>query len=156
MARVAIGPMGDADARDLAGWRYPGVYAFYDTNDDPEDLAELIDPDRRRGRYFSATVPGHGLVGFVEVKPAGAGTVEIGLGLRPELTGRALGLAFVTRLCEWVLEREPGTAITLLVADWNARALTVYERAGFVRTGAVDRDSHGTPTRFITMALPTT
>lgn len=45
------------------------------------------------------------------------------------------------------------TAVTLLVADWNARALTVYERAGFVRTGAVDRDAYGTPVRFVTMAL---
>jgi len=40
----AVAPMTEADARAVAGWRYPGPYAFYDADQDPDDLAELLDP----------------------------------------------------------------------------------------------------------------
>ena len=52
-------PLTAADAHDIAGWRYPGPYAFYDTAADPQDLAELLDvggwaPDSHFGAWDDA------------------------------------------------------------------------------------------------------
>ena len=52
-AVFAIRAMTEADANAVAGWRYPGEYAFYDWTRDPDDLAELLDP-AGWGRRYSA------------------------------------------------------------------------------------------------------
>lgn len=36
-------PMDAEKAWEIAGWRYPGVYAFYDWVNDADDLAELLE-----------------------------------------------------------------------------------------------------------------
>jgi len=157
LAGAEIVPMTQAEAAELSGWSYPGIYAFYDFASDPEGLAELLDPERRAGLYFSVRVPGHGLIGFVETWPVGEdGSVEIGLGLRPECTGRGLGLPFVRRLCGWLIGRvrlRP-MAITLRVATFNVRAITVCERAGFRATGTEQSTTDGATVQFLRMRLP--
>ena len=44
--------MTQAEAEAVASWRYPGEYAFYDAATIPEDLAELLDPQRRGDAYL--------------------------------------------------------------------------------------------------------
>ena len=107
------------------------------------------------GRYFSARLPAHGLVGFVELKPGGADCVAIGLGLRPDCTGRGLGRAFVTRVCAWTAKRCGAATIMLRVAAFNARAIAVYERVGFEAAGFEDVTTNGTIVRFLKMTMPT-
>ena len=87
-----------ADARAVAAWKYPGDYSFYDADADADDLAELLNPAEWGHRYFAADEePRHELAGFVVVKLSGK-VAEIGLGLRPALTGLGLGGAFHRRL----------------------------------------------------------
>jgi [ribosomal protein S18]-alanine N-acetyltransferase len=132
---VEIVAMGQAHAEEVAAWSYPGVYAFYDFAADAGDLAELLDPHARLGRYFSSIVPLHGLVGFVEITAASADSVEIGLGLRPEWVGRGLGHTFVSQVCDWVAQRTAARTLLLRVAAFNQRAITAYERVGFTAAG---------------------
>ena len=146
--------MGQDAAEEVAAWSYPGVYAFYDFAAAPDDRAELLDAGCRVGRYFSASLPEHGLVGFVEIKPAGEDSVEIGLGLRPDCTGRGLGRAFVTRVCAWTAKRRGVATIVLRVAAFNARAIAVYERVGFEPAGFENVAINGTTVRFLTMTMP--
>src|ERR671917_422731 len=77
--------MDEADAREVAGWHYEPPYDFYDSEADPDDLAELLDPERREGAYFSV-LDGEELVGFFQFEGEGD-AVNVGLGLRPDLTG---------------------------------------------------------------------
>src|SRR4051794_29691231 len=94
MAEFVIRPMNAADARAIAAWRYPEPYAFYNSDADPADLAELLDPVQWGRRYFAADDVAGELVGLFVFKLAD-GVAEIGLGLRPDLTGRGLGRGFV-------------------------------------------------------------
>ena len=78
--------MTDEQASAIATWRYEGIYAFYDWDVDPEDLEELLDPSKR-GDRLHAVLDDHGsVVGFFGFTSDGP-TVELGLGLRPDLTG---------------------------------------------------------------------
>ena len=93
-----IRPMAAADAHAVTAWRYPGEYSFYNADADPDDLAELLDPSEWGHRYFAADeLSRHKLAGFLVVKLTGR-VAEIGLGPRPDLTGRGLGESFV-RAC---------------------------------------------------------
>src|SRR5919107_2907655 len=80
-------PMSQRQARSVATWRYDPPYDFYDAVADPEDLAELLDPVQRESRYFAVLGDQGDPVGFFMFKHQGD-TVEIGLGLRTDLTGR--------------------------------------------------------------------
>jgi len=64
--------------------------------------------------------------------------VEIGVGLRPDLTGRGLGLPFVRAGLELARRRCHPQTFSLYVATFNRRAITVYERAGFI-PGAIQQ-----------------
>jgi ribosomal-protein-alanine N-acetyltransferase len=136
-----IRPMMAADARAVAAWRYPGEYSFYDADADPDDLAELLDPAEWGQRYFAADVTAqHELAGFLVVKLTGQ-LAEIGLGLRPDLTGHGLGESFLRTCLRFASAALGAQSYTLVVAAFNRRAITVYERAGFQE---VERFEHFT------------
>jgi ribosomal-protein-alanine N-acetyltransferase len=154
LARAEIAPMTQAEAEEVSRWSYPGIYAFYDFASDPDDLAEFLDEERRTGLYFAVRLAEYGLIGFVQTWPVTEdGSVEIGLGLRPECAGRGLGVRFVAQLCDWLIDRvrlRPMT-ITLRVATFNARAITVYERSGFQATGIEQYTRNGATVQFMRM-----
>jgi [ribosomal protein S18]-alanine N-acetyltransferase len=144
-----IRPMTEADARAIAAWRYPGAYAFYDWQADADDLAELLDP-QRWGRQYFAVDGDDDLVGLFVFKLRN-GVAEVGLGLRPDLTGRGLGGAFLDaglRHAAGVLGAE---SYTLAVAAFNRRAITVYERAGFAETRRYRHRTNGGLYDFVEM-----
>ena len=141
----AIRAMTAEDAEAIAAWQYPGPYAFYDWEQDPDDLAELLDPGEWGRRYFAADAAGE-LAGFFVLKPHDDGT-EIGLGLRPDLTGQGLGARFL----EAGLRFGGAERYTLAVAAFNQRAITVYERAGFAITQRYVHRTNGADHDFLRM-----
>jgi ribosomal-protein-alanine N-acetyltransferase len=127
-ARFTLQPMDEQAARAIALWQYDGPYAFY--NSDPGDLAELLDPTRWPDAYFSVMGIHDELIGFFQFTPRDE-CLEIGLGLRPDATGKGLGLDFVLAGLEFARQRFAPRSFSLDVATFNARAIRVYERAGF-------------------------
>lgn len=119
-----IAPLGPEERAQLDGWRYDPPYEFYNGEEDP-----VQNPER-----FFAVREDEEIVGFYYFDER-SDTVEIGLGLRPDLTGQGLGLEFFLEGVALAHDRFPGRRVTLNVAAFNERAITVYERAGFRRTG---------------------
>jgi [ribosomal protein S18]-alanine N-acetyltransferase len=150
-----IRPMTAADAHAVAAWRYPGEYSFYDADADPDDLAELLDPVEWEQRYFAADeIAQHELAGFLMVKLTGP-VAEIGLGLRPDLTGHGLGESFLRTCLRFASAALGAQSYTLAVAAFNHRAITVYERAGFQEVERFEHFTNGGLHAFIRMARST-
>jgi ribosomal-protein-alanine N-acetyltransferase len=151
---LVIEEMSHADALEIVGWRYPGEYSFYDRDADQRDAGELLDADLRKEMYFSVHGRRGALVGFLQLTKAGAETVDIGLGLRPELTGRGLGKRFVGEALAFTRTRFDARRFTLAVASFNERALRVYERCGFVEGARSIRITAGAEWEFVEMERP--
>ncbi len=145
-----IRPMTQSDAQTVAAWRYPAEYAFYDADADPQDLAELLDPTEWGRRYFVADSDEAELVGFFVFKMSDD-VAEIGLGLRPDLTGAGLGGEFLDAGLTYAAERFGAKRHTLAVAEFNHRAITVYQRAGFKVTDRYDHSTNGGVHAFVRM-----
>jgi [ribosomal protein S18]-alanine N-acetyltransferase len=106
---------------EMRSWRYPPPLNFYDGDVDEPESPE---------RYFAALDDDGALAGFYyfEEKPP---DLDYGLGLRPDLVGRGLGLDFFLLGLEFARERYRPRRVYLHVAEFNERARIVYERAGF-------------------------
>ena len=145
--------LGQKDAEAIAGWHYEELYSFYDWSADPDDLRELLDPALRGEAYWAVRDGAGELVGHFSFKPK-EGAVEIGLGLRPDLTGRGLGADFLTAGLEFARGRFAPERFTLAVATFNERAIKVYERAGFVRDRVYMHPTNGGEWEFVDMSRP--
>ena len=142
--------MDGADADEISGWRYDPPYDFYDGDADPEDLAELRDPEDKENAYFSVRDAEERLAGFSQFE-RNDGAVDVGLGLRTDLTGRGRGLGFVLSGLEFAKGRFGPDRFTLSVAAFNDRAVAVYERAGFRRGEVFMHETNGGEHEFLSM-----
>ncbi|CAN5879961.1 GNAT family protein [soil metagenome] len=143
--------MDDEDAREISRWHYEPPYDFYDAASDPDDLKELLDAERRQGVYFSAFDEEGSLIGCFQFETKDK-TVDVGLGLRPDFTGRGLGIEYVLAGLEFARERFSPERFMLSVATFNERAIQVYERAGFRRGAVYTHHTNGADWPFLAMA----
>ena len=140
-------PMTEADARAILAWRYDGPYAVY--NCPPNEVEDAVRAwlDPANGCYAVRETSGD-LVGYCCFGPdarvpggdyADDSALDVGLGLRPELTGKGLGLSFVQAVVAFAVEHLHRSYLRLTVAAFNQRAIRVYERAGFRTTHTFTR-----------------
>ncbi len=146
-------PMSAQSAQAIARWQYEGVYSFYNAESDPDDLAELLDPHNWSDHYYEVVGEQGDLIGFIYLKRDGP-VVEIGLGLRPDLTGRGLGRQFLLDALDFAAQRDALAGFRLLVATFNERAIRVYTKAGFQAAGIVIQRTNGGEYEFLRMVRP--
>ena len=119
-------------ARPL-GWRYEGPYATYDVRGALGSVSG----------FFAVEDEGGELVGFgctgVEARVSGVeaeeGTVDVGYGMRPDLTGQGRGHEFVGVVLEHVVQRHPDARFRMAILNWNGRSRRVAESHGFRISG---------------------
>jgi len=135
--------MDEADARAIRAWCYEEPYAVYNAPEDSDDFSEELD---RRSPYYAVRDELGELVGFFNFGTSALvwrseepgiysenRTVAIGLGMRPDLTGKGLGLAFVEAGLAFARDKFHPDYFHLFVYTFNERAIKVYERTGFQR-----------------------
>jgi ribosomal-protein-alanine N-acetyltransferase len=154
-AEFRFAPLCQEDAEAIAEWHYPKPYSFYDWTADPDDLRELLDSALRRDAYWAVRDEANELVGYFDFKPKDEQTVEIGLGLRPDLTGRGLGGSFLAAGLEFARTRFAPARFVLSVATFNERAIKVYERAGFAPERIYMHWTNGAEWEFLEMSRST-
>jgi [ribosomal protein S18]-alanine N-acetyltransferase len=140
---VRIEPASQDTHQLLVTWRYPPPYDFYDRDAEP-----VLNPEW----FFEARDERNDLIGFYYFEPKPP-DLDYGLGLRPDLIGRGLGLDFFLAGLAFARERYNPRRVFLHVADFNERARRVYERAGFsVVSSHVRTFRRFGEVRFLTMA----
>ena len=125
------------DIRDFATWRYDPPYDTYDITLPPEEAVDyFLSPD---AGCHALIGDGDVLVGFctfgVDGRVPGGDysepALDIGLGIRPSLTGGGNGRAYVQTVVEYATESFGADRLRVTVAAWNDRARHVWTAAGF-------------------------
>jgi [ribosomal protein S18]-alanine N-acetyltransferase len=150
--RFSFTQLSQEDAEAIAAWRYAEPFSFYDWTADPDDLRELLEPALRGEKYWAAKDDEGALVGYFSFEPKDERTLEVGLGLRPDLTGRGLGSSFLAAGLEFARARFSPERFVLAVATFNERAIKVYERAGFARERIYMHSTNGGEWEFLEMS----
>lgn len=134
-----VRPVTADDVRSFSAWRYEPPYDVYAVTG--HSLDETI------GYFLGSDVNCHvledagNLIGFITFGedarvPGGdysAPALDIGLGIRPDATGRGSGSRFVGAVIEFATEHLDAAVLRVTIAEWNTRALRVWEHAGFGR-----------------------
>lgn len=149
-------------AVEVVNWHYEAPYEAYNIDGDLEEADAMLD-----GYHFVARDQELGLVGFFcyginAQVPGGRARgyyggwriIDIGLGLRPDLTGQGLGQKFVESGLKFAQRRWKLRALRLTVANDNCRAIKIYERLGFTVVDKITAiASHGLQ-EYLIMLLP--
>ena len=135
-----IHPMTEIEAHEIISWRYDPPYSFYDLTE--EHLPELITEDNR---YYAIHDENGTLVGLccfgTEARVQGGDylrkepeVIDIGLGLRPNLTGRGLGKRMLLSILDFAYENFSPDRFRATIAQFNLRSIRTFQALGFSMT----------------------
>lgn len=143
--------MTQEQAEDIAyNWHYPAEYSFYDMQADKEDLEEFLNPNIRGESMFVVTKKDE-IIGFYSFNKVDHLTIDIGLGMGPNRTGRGEGEQFVKAGLEFVKSKYTPDTITLSVATFNQRAIKLYRKIGFREVNTYMQNTNGSSFEFLNM-----
>ena len=142
--------MDDTSARAILRWRYEEPYALYNANpaEMEKDVKVLTDPSNF---YYAITDETGALVAYYcfgrEAQVPGgdyrADALDVGGGIRPDLTGHGLGPVVIHAGLEFGRRKFAARAFRVTVVAFNQRALRVCEKVGFLPAQRFQREHDG-------------
>jgi ribosomal-protein-alanine N-acetyltransferase len=135
---VRVEEWSETYANEVATWHYEAPYDFYDLASDPQDAAEMRDP-AHAAHYRAVLSEGDERLDAFWYFDWHGNVVDVGIGLRPELTGRGLGESLLRAQLDYATSRWSPATFRLFVAAWNGRAIRLYDRLGFLEVGRQTR-----------------
>lgn len=151
--------MDEASARAILEWRYEAPYDLYNMEFDSIDVGVEFLTDSHNRYHTILDECGEpvafccfGIDAQVPGGNYGADALDVGLGLRPDLTGHGHGGEFVNAVLDFARQEFAFGVFRVTVAAFNERALCVWEKAGFRRQQEFGRESDGMG--FVVLARP--
>jgi RimJ/RimL family protein N-acetyltransferase len=146
MADYQILPLTREQAEKILTWKYQPPYGVYDL--DGEDLNELLNPDFRYHQVLNAEgeLVGYCCYGFDAQVPGGdyscgePQVLDVGVGLRPDLTGQGQGRSFVSAVLNYAWSVYRPEIFRVTVADFNQRSINTFRNLGFEITHHFNRE----------------
>lgn len=153
-------PLNESDATVIQNWTYETPYDIYNWKAE-DDISQMLD---RRSPHYAVKDEQGILIGFFSYGSSALiwdsgephlfsenNTIAIGLGMRPDLTGKGFGLAFVNAGLDFALQQFKPHSFRLFVLAFNQRAIRVYEHAGFQKVGIFIQHHTGGDREFVEM-----
>jgi len=157
--KLHIGPLTEEQIRTFMTWEYVQPYDIYNLSsaEGEETINFFLDP---QNGYFAIAGEGGELLGFCNFGadaqvPGGDYTddgIDIGMGLRPDLTGKGHGREYAAVVFRFAGEQYPQQKQRVTIAEFNQRAQRLCEQFGFVATARFIKEGNGRP--FIIMVRP--
>ena len=141
-----INPLTQKNAKIIVGWQYDPPYDLYDM--EPKHLVGLLNPDYRYHQVLdrSGELAGYCCFGEDARVPGGIydegepKVLDIGVGLKPQLTGQGLGKEFVSAILFYAGNTFQPPIYRVTVADFNQRSLKTFLSLGFEITEQFTRE----------------
>ncbi|MGY1669321.1 N-acetyltransferase family protein [Geodermatophilus sp. SYSU D00710] len=127
----------EEEATEVATWAYPPPFDLYDSDPrnphlftartaDSEGYHPAVDED---GRVLPFAVVGP--EARVRGQQPVPGTVDVGMGVHPDVTGRGLGTHLVAQVVALARDLGAASAVRAAVATFDERSLALCRSAGF-------------------------
>jgi ribosomal-protein-alanine N-acetyltransferase len=147
---ISIRPLDRKSALAVIRWRYEPPYDLYNHNPEEEETDLRYLTDRENG-LFSIHNEHGALIGFCSFGadarvPGGdyaADALDIGLGIRPDLTGRGKGVGIIRTVLRFAVERFRPARFRVTIAGFNERARKAWKKAGFAEIKEFVRKGDG-------------
>ena len=139
MSDLSVRAVTEADVRDFAAWRYEPPFDGYNvTQPVDEAVGYFLRPSTNCHVILcEGELEGFFTFGSDAMVPGGdysAPGLDLGLGMRPSLTGRGYGRSFVEAVVHFAGEASDVDRLRVTIAVENQRALRVWSSAGFAET----------------------
>ena len=146
-SKIHYPPADEVSVREFLQWKYPPPYEIY--NYAPEhfeaDLAYHLDP----GNNIYCMFREGGLVGYCSFGQDarlpggdyGEEALDIGLMIKPDLTGRGQGSEYVRDVVQFAVARFNPAKLRVTILATNLRAQRVWEKNGFQKVQKFMRGS---------------
>lgn len=141
-----ISPLLEENAQKIITWRYDPPYDLYDLSG--SDLPGLLNPDFH---YHQVLDSNRELIGYCCFGPDAQvpggeylqnwpEVIDVGIGLRPDLTGQGFGTTFVGKILEFGLDTYQPERFRATIASFNQRSIKTFEKLCFIIKGSFIRD----------------
>jgi RimJ/RimL family protein N-acetyltransferase len=135
--RLKFQPLDEPTARDIISWEHPPPYDLYNLIE--ENLPILLNPDNRyyAVRTISGELIGYCCLGNDARVPGGSyqgfepEVLDIGVGLRPDWTGKGFGEIFIQSILKFSDQEFQPSVFRVSIADFNLRSRRAFEKIGF-------------------------
>jgi RimJ/RimL family protein N-acetyltransferase len=139
--QISYRPAEKKHAREFVNWQYEPPYDVY--NCPPEEIGDAvqynIDPKNNVYSMFNESdiLIGYCSYGRDAQVPGGdysEEALDIGLMIKPELTGQGLGTAFAEEIVRNGVNKYDPKKLRVTIAIFNKRAIRTWEKNGFKQT----------------------
>ena len=141
-------PPDEAAAREYLRWMYDPPYGIYNYSSGSleEEIAYQVDPKNNIFGMYDEAGCLVGYCGFgADARVPGGDyseeALDIGMMLRPDLTGHGMGSAFASAVIRQGAKLFRPRKLRVTIAGFNQRARRVWEKNGFVLTQSFVRPS---------------
>lgn len=136
--RLRFQPLEKEHALAILNWRYTPPYNCYNFDADTvqEDLCYLLDSENA---FYAILNPQGELEGYcsfgadgqVPGGNYGVEALDVGMGIRPDLTGQRHGEHYAQAVVKYGADRYRAQKLRVTIAKFNKRAQRVWEKLGF-------------------------
>jgi RimJ/RimL family protein N-acetyltransferase len=150
--KLTVMPLTEEQIRTFVAWQYSGAYAMYNMSTEDMETQVRFFSDPENGYY--AITDGQGeLLGFCNFGadarvPGGqymAEAIDIGMGMRPDLTGKGRGAQYAQAVFDFASSHYRERQQRVTIAEFNLRAQRLCRNFGFSQQSRFIRESDGKP-----------
>ena len=148
--QITYHPADKKSAREFVQWKYPPPYDVYDNPVEQvgDSVLYNIDPANNVYAMFDQ---GDDLIGYCSYGPDGQvpggdyseEALDIGLMIKPELTGQGMGSKFAGEIIRNGTNKYDPKKLRVTIAAFNKRAIRTWEKNGFQHIQTFKRNNDG-------------
>jgi len=148
--QISYRPADEKSAREFVQWKYEPPYDVYNCPSDAVDevVRYNIDPINNVYAIFDQD---NNLVGYCsygrDAQVSGGDyserALDIGMMIRPELTGQGRGALFAAEVIRNGISQYAPRKLRVTIAAFNKRAVRAWEKNGFKQTQVFNRSGNG-------------
>lgn len=141
--------MDESSVRAILNWQYEPPYDLYNNSEEDASLLQhLLHP---QNNFYKIVDENSELVGYCSFGQDGQVTdgdyrddaLDIGMGVRPDLTGRGKGFEYANAVLEFAESKLSPKAFRVTIAAFNKRALRLWQKLKFEHQQSFERKSDG-------------